>query len=372
MKKILSGFWYRFLRGYEIWGLIVLLVFAQIVLTAFIFDENNIMLSRNDYTYYVGTEDGEIAVNSENYKDYRFESTGVSAYDAWRYNVETISEDAHEKMDKSIFWYDEMSCLYSVLTEIHVFPALLMVIFIPLFFGKLFGDHTVKNLLASGHSKGRIYLASLLFTFILNALMIAIGMIVFTAYCLFYMWKPPVYLPIVLVMLLLEIFMVCTVSSVSIAVLFASEKTTASFAAGFAAVILMFIPISSFLIMNLCENDQQIDDESDAFAEYMAVTDSNHLEYRMDLSEFKLRISYEGKELDIYKESGMSPVERTVSLAVIYSDPFMVFHFGKEIYIEPFIMYRDGLLTVNIISNIFWIMFSSFAGSYVFRKRDII
>ena len=77
-------------------------------------------------------------------------------------------------------------------------------ILIPLFLGRLFSNGTIKNLIACGHSKTQIYLASLIFSFLLNIALIFITLIFFAIICLYFMWMPPVYLPVLLVMLLLD------------------------------------------------------------------------------------------------------------------------------------------------------------------------
>lgn len=351
MKKILAGYFYRLIRGFEIWALLVLLVVASLYITKVEFDVDLITFSEGDY----------------------FSSLDVSPKDAYRCYTERLPDDVFARITNSEC-YDDINTLFILFCGIHNVSAILILIFIPLFFGRLYSDGTIKNLIACGHSKTKIYIASLIMTFLIDLIMLIAGVVTIAVMCRINNWFPPVYLPVVLFMLLVELFVLFTVSALSMAVLFASAKRIVSLIAGFIIGVLVFLPLSSFAVLLLMNNFTEDYLESAAYEEYITIMHEkgpNALEERFLLSEFDIAVSYEGRDLDISAPYNLSPVEKNILIATIYIDPFFIAHFGNSIGVSPYMMARDGLMAVNIACDAFWITLSTSIGLIIFRRREM-
>ena len=212
MRKLLSGYLFRFLKGYEFWILIALYAAASAFLIyTFASSKSFITMTRGNYTLRWG-EHEEIALNKDNIKDYKFESLDVSELSLYRYYVGPVPKEDYDVIYNSVA-LSERDVFWGLIEFLHIVPSVIVLILIPDFFGTMFKDRTIKNLIACGHSKGKIYLSSLVFSFFLNLALIVASIILYALLCLFYMWKPPVYLPVVLVMLLVEVFITFTFSS---------------------------------------------------------------------------------------------------------------------------------------------------------------
>ena len=182
MKKIISGMFFRLFRGIEFWVLIVILL-------AYAFYAGYNLFSGQEYLSLSRTE-----TNISR----RFESSGVSARDVYRMDSEVLPADVYYKIndDVSDAAY-EAEFVFELMGRAQIMPVFLILLFIPFFFGRLFSDGTVKNLISCGHSKAKIYMSALIVTFILDVGMYIINSLIFGFWCLLYGWKPPVYLPVV-------------------------------------------------------------------------------------------------------------------------------------------------------------------------------
>ena len=353
MKKILSGMIYRFLRSMETWILIGFFLFACV------------------YTCYVQIKNPNNGI-SHNVNN-RFESLDVSDVDAYKFNGEALPEDVFYKLDSEDNEVEkEIDLLLGIPDSIITLQVCLIVIFLPVFLGRMFSDGTVKNLIASGHGKGRIYLSSLLFGAVLDIAMMIMSTCIFAVMCMILKWHPPVYLPVILLMFILSMLMTLTVTSVAIAVLFISKKRTVSFIVGVLLVFVLFIfPISapSAIIMGT----QHIDPHSEDIKLLRKLKDEEpyNLEEHFKLSEYNFVYSYHGQEIVFFEDSYLPRPVKNVLLAATYLDPAMILHIDTGFTVTPYIMYRDGLMAINIASNIFWITLTSFCGIIVFRRKEI-
>ncbi|MBR3143210.1 MAG: hypothetical protein IKF09_08715 [Clostridiales bacterium] len=353
MKKILSGMIFRSLRSIESWILIGFFLFACA------------------YISYIQIENPNNGISHDVNK--RFESFSVSAEDAYKLNGEALPEDVFYKLDAEDNEVGhEIDLLFGIPDTILTLQVALIVIYLPVFLGRMFSDGTVKNLIAGGHSKGKIYLSSLIFSAVLDIAMMIISTCIFAVMCLVLKWHPPVYLPIVIVMLLLSLLMSLTVTSVCIAVLFISKKRTAAFIVGFLFVLILFVfPISapSAVIMVT----QHIDPHSEdiKLLRKIKAEEPYNLEEHFKLSEYNFVYSYHGQEIVFFEDSTLPRPVKNALLAAIYLDPAMILHFDSGFTITPYIMYRDGLIAINTAGNILWITLSSFCGIIVFRRKEI-
>ena len=380
MKKIFSGLFFRLIKGYEIWPLITLLIASSFVFEWYLTINQDFLY---DYRYEPGyISEWSLYIGPETVKKARFENCGMSAYDLYRIDSEPVLYGADTGLPLS-YEYDEMIFFCSSVGDMIIAPSVLIILFIPVFFGRLFSDGTLKNYIACGHSKGSIYLASLLFSFALDLFMVLINSLVFAGFCLYYAWKPPVYLPVVLALFASSMMLLFTITSICLAVLFITHSKVFPFIAGAAVeIILIFTTFMILLPINaILESKGIYPVESEEFAEYREICTSEERELyhsvfykKFDLSEFSIDMFHDGKEIKIEYDSSLPPAIRYSLLAAIYMNPAMIHQMTfsyEEFYIPPYVMYRDGLIAINIASNIFWITVVSGVAVMVFRKREI-
>ena len=379
MRKLLSGYLFRFLKGYELWILIALYVAASAFLIyTFASSKSFITMTRGNYTLPWG-DHGEITISKDNIKDYKFESLDVSELSLYRFYVGPVPKEDSDAIGNSVA-VGERDMFWGLIEFLHIVPAVIVLILIPDFFGTMFKDRTIKNLIACGHSKGKIYLSSLVFSFFLNLAIIVASIILYALLCLFYMWKPPVYLPVVLVMLLVEVFITFTFSSISLAFVFISEKRTVAFVASF---LLIWAVIGVYLgkyggsgsdtISKLYYEVNDYENNDAAWQEYIRIlkTEGHYdFEDRFEVFEFREKTYYKGKEFNLTNEGYVDPVQKFARMAVIYMDPIMVQRF-ESFGFEPYTCCRDGLMAIELTNNVFWIFASTAIGLVVFKKREV-
>ena len=379
MRKLLSGYLFRFLKGYEFWILIALYVAASAFLIyTFASSKSFITMTRGNYTLPWG-DHGEITISKDNIKDYKFESLDVSELSLYRFYVGPVPKEDSDAIGNSVA-VGERDMFWGLIEFLHIVPAVIVLILIPDFFGTMFKDRTIKNLIACGHSKGKIYLSSLVFSFLLNLAILFASIILYALLCLFYMWKPPVYLPVVLVMLLVEIFITFTFSSISLAFVFISEKRTVAFVASF---LLIWAVIGVYLgkyggsgsdtISKLYYEVNDYENNDAAWQEYIRIlkTEGHYdFEDRFEVFEFREKTYYKGKEFNLTNEGYVAPVQKFARMTVIYMDPLMVQRF-ESFGFESYTCCRDGLMAIELANNVFWILASTAIGLVVFKKKEV-
>ena len=375
MKKILEGLFYRMLRSIEFWGLVVLLVCSCVYLNVFAFSNefsiHGPVFIVEDWENGIGRD----AVGDE-VKEYQFANTGISSYDAYRYGCEPIPQESYDKLnnDGNNLTRDEIFFLIKEISSLNLIPAILIVLFIPFFFGRMFSDGTIKNLIACGHSKGKIYIASLIFVFVIDMVMFLFNFILLLIMIPANGWKPPLYLPVAGMMFVISLLLLFTVSSISLAVLYASSKMTASFVAGFIIAIMLFFPISFLVFEKVDMSYQLADNEEKILQEYKEIIEEkgpNALTFKYDASMGAMRVFYGTKELMPLGESKMPKWARTTLLTIVYLDPTLCTHMIKHDLVGPYMAYRDGVMAINVATNVFWILTSTAVGAFVFKKREI-
>lgn len=375
MKKIISGYFFRLFRSYEILAVLILFAIASVYVTSMILNyEPNIKLIRTNDGYYVD-KDHSVYVDASNVKQYRYESLNVSAYDVTRCNLEPLPQDVFDKIgsekSNNSAWFESKTVLSEILA-LHVLPSIVTALVIPMLFGRLFSDGSVKNLVACGYSKRKIYLSALFFSFILDVLMILFNLLVFACFCVYYEWKPPVYIPLALTMILVSLLLTFTVSSVVVSVLFASKKRTAALIAGALMLVFVFIPDNFVFGVYQNYNYQPSGDEWEEFdrlVEGYGPDASNFFELKMNITELFVRTYYNGKE--IIPAGNTLPVPaRAALVTACYLDPALTYRYqsgGSE-----YILYRSGILAMNALSGILWIIVAGAAGMRIFNKRELI
>lgn len=380
MKKILAGYFYRLIRGFEIWVLLAVLLLSTAYMNFSGFNRErfiSINLTGEEITEEIRGKDENTYVNigPDEIDQYRFAGLGVSAYDVYRMEGEVLPKAERDilcRRDKVCFASEEANFIINSVKDSCIMPIILIVLFITLFFGRLFSDGVIKNLIASGLNKRTIYLSSLLFTSILNLVMLAVSIGVVALFCLIYKWHPPVYLPMLLFIVLIDFLMALTVSSLVLAVLFASRKKTAAVITGFVVVFSMFfIPFTPAILILEANADGYYEEENERYKEVrdeLSVYGMHILEAKFDLLAYSERLYYkDGMEYFPFKVNLPVPVQRGLAIW-IYSDHALLRRTGWRDY--P--LYRDGVYAINASCNVFWSVLFNAAGFMIFKKRELI
>ena len=389
MRKILSGFYFRLLKGYEIWALIALLLFAGLYIDRSFLDTYGFLflVRGKDCVVSEGNEFDSITYDlyADSIKDYRFESQGISALDLYRYKTEALSEEVSNVITGNNSAYSELTVFAFMIVSSISLPMVLMMIFIPVFFGRMFSDGTLKNYLTGGYTKGKLYLSSMVFTFCIDLFLVFVNLLIFALWCIYYEWKPPFYLPVVLALLLSSVLLFFTVTTLCLALLFISRKQTVALIVGLlvSAFCLATMPIATPYSKML---DSQNLNESGA-KEFHDILDSKqsyaYFDQRFDHSEFQVRTCYQGRDLNISEKSNLNPVTKNTLLVSIYMNPLLIYdltemglmtgvvYAATNLEITPYMMYRDGLIAINIAGSIFWISLMSCWVLLATRKREV-
>ena len=376
MKKILSGMLYSLFRGYEIWALIILVIIAG---TYFDFRQlrnlTSIAVGTFGESIDLSTDLEPLIITPENIDQYRFKESGLSASDVYRFRVDPLPQDVYEEIKNSLVYgsYEEMQAVFDVLNSLHVTPAVLMIIFIPVFFGRMFSQGTIKNLLTCGYSRGMIYLSALILTVFVDFAMFLLRFLGFILLCICLQWQPPVFLPVLVPALLLSLLVLLTTTSITLAVLFISNKKTLTFIVGFLLAFSFYISISRVVYgvrMNYVAELDVGNVDTKMLVKTIQEQGQGVLEERFNYSSFMSDMYYKDKVLVSSGVSDEVPaLVDLASLVILYSDPNVIQSLGDSF--PPYLVTRDGLIYVSMGVNVIWIILSNVLGVFVFRKREI-
>ena len=378
MKKIITGMIYNLFRSYEIWALLIL-----VVLTSALFDFSNLRdldivnagVFGETITYNEDDPELEtVMITPDNVSQYTFKDSGISAFDVYRLRVEPISKDTYKKILQDMFSlpHEEMWTIYKAMLQLEILPAILIAIFIPVFFGRLFSDGTIKNYLTCGFGKAKIYLSAFVLTLLIDAAVFLIRFLMFVLMCCILRWQPPIYLPVLIPSAALSLLTLFMVTSVCLAALFISTKKTIAFIVGFLMAFSFNISVSK-VAMALFWNYGYVTNESAELKEYQEIIKEqgrNALSEKFNYEAFSSDFYYDGKIVISYGIAEEIPVTvKNALLAAIYADPVMIQ--SVEYSFEPYLLARDGVMYLSMGVNVFWTILATGIGVFVFRKREI-
>lgn len=376
MKKILSGMLYRLVRGFEIWALLALFIIVSGYFTYVEITSINYVAVKNGTTstFYFDLED--TVITKENADQFCYKNSGISAYDLYRCRTEKIPQDKFDKIYEEMCYepVSEVDTIFDLVLKSYLVPSVLMVIFIPIFFGRMFSDGTIKNMVSSGFSKSKIYLASLLLTFAIDIILNVVRLLLIVVLCLILQWQPPIYLPVLIPAFVISILLSFTITSVSIGALFAGGKKTLAFILGFVMIATRFFS-SSLLAAGLLWEAQvaSVSEMSEETRALLKAGGPNSLERKIDLSQFVEKYYVNGQQITyMFAEENSYPrAVITTLLAVIYSDPYLIDAADEYMGFYPYQMARDGLMTINIAANVFWTVLFNGAAIFILNKREL-
>ena len=371
---------FRLVRGYEIWALLALFLFA----VPYLAYENVMTLNYlsakfiPNYTYSYDFDGVETVIYKDNAEQFCFKNSGLSAFDLYRSSDEKITQDKYDKHvnEQHHNPYYEMETLYEQILESFFIPAILMVIFIPIFFGRMFSDGTIKNLVACGYSKGKIYFTAMILTAALDLTMILLSLLAEVVICICLQWQPPVYLPVLISAAVISSLILMMITSVSLAAMFAGGKKTLAFVAGFIIVAARFVPVSVFSsgLIWYQQSVMSANEISEDTKKLLKEVGRNGLERKLDLTEFIDRYYVNGEEIQYMwkSENSLHPAVCKTLITISYLDPYLIdanSHIGYGF--SPYLICRDGLMAINIASNVFWIVVINGLGILIVNKREL-
>ena len=376
MKKILAGMLYRLFKGFEIWALLALLILISGYFTFVEILTIHYVAVKHDLTNTVYFELEDTVITKDNADQFCYKGSGIKAYDLYRYGIEKIPQDEFDKIHEDMDGEPvaEADTIFRLVLRSYLVPSVLMAIFIPVFFGRMFSDGTIKNLVASGFSKGRIYLASLLLTFAIDIILILFSLLIIAAQCLIMQWLPPVYIPVLLLALVVSVLLSFTVTSVSVGALFAGGKKTVAFILGFVMIATRFFSVSCLAAgLIWSQQAQSFYDMSPETKELLKESGPNSLERKIDLSQFIETYYVNGKQITYLfaDKNGYPPAVVKTLLVFIYCDPYLIDSSDAYMGFEPYQMARDGLMTINIAANVFWTVIFNGAAMFILNKREL-
>ena len=369
MKKIISGYFYRLIKGFEIWIVIGLFLISTVYFLT--------QLTRSPW---INCKDDYVirslntTIKKEDIRDHCYANLNISVRDLYRCYCEPVPEETYEIIqDMRNFAYHECYTFMTLTGYLTVIPTIIVLLIIPEFFGKLFSDSTIKNLVSCGHSKRAVFISTLLFCFALEMIMVFAEIIEFAIFCIIYQWYPPIYLPVLLMWLVNRLAVMITLTSAVLAVFFISRMKTVTFIAGFLLIVCLFVNLSQPAIQALHDSYFQDNEDLVSFEEYIQISEStgpNKFEHDIDFSNYNERIYYEGEECFPLGDSSLSPAQRALLLTTIYLDPSLLSAIENPRF-RYYLEYRDGLMAINIAANFFWTTLISAAGILVFKKKEI-
>ena len=376
MKKILAGMLFRLVRGFEIWALLALFIIVSGYFAFVEISTLHYVEAKNDLTSsFVFDTEGTV-ITKENADQYCYKNSGIKAYDLYRYRVEKLPQDVFDKIrdDMGAEPASEVDKIFTLVLRSYLVSSVLMVIFIPLFFGRLFSDGTIKNMVSSGFSKGLIYMSSLLLTFAINILLSLIRILLVAVLCFCFQWQPPVYLPVLLLAFVVSLLMSFTITSASVGALFAGGKKTIAFVLGFVMIATRFFS-SSLVAAGLLWSAQttSINEMSTETKELLKENGPNSLERKIDLSQFIETYYVNGQQITYLfaEKNTLPPAVIKTLLVFIYIDPYLIDSADEYMGFYPYQMARDGLMTVNIAINVFWTVLFNGAAIFILNKREL-
>lgn len=376
MKKILSGMLFRLVRGYEIWALLALFILISGYFTFVEIATLDYVAVKTGYTntFYLDLDDS--VITKDNAEQFCYKNSGVSAYNLYRYRIEKIPQDDFDKIytDMKSEPVYEVRTIFRLVFRSYLVASVLMVIFIPIFFGRLFSDGTIKNLVSGGYSKRLIYLSSLLLAFAIDLVLNVASLVIIAVLCLILQWLPPIYLPVLLPAFLLSVLLSFTITSVSIGSLFAGGKKTLTFILGFIMIATRFFS-GSFLATGLLWSGQALNysEVNEETFEKIKANGPNSFEMKLDLSQFIEKYYVNGERV-IYLFADESSYPKSVVnllLAVIYTDPYLIDSTIEYIGYDPYLMARDGIMAINFAANAFWTVLFNGAAIFELNKREL-
>lgn len=347
MKKILSGYFFRAVKSVELWVCLVLIFFISF--------------------FTIGTP--SIGFQETLREDYQLTDTVEVTYE----KAESFRNELDHVLDSKISTLidDVEACLF--------FPAFIIPVFTVLFTGRMFTAGAIRNLIASGHSKTKVYLSSLIFSASVAALFNVLSLLSLSAALVIHRWKIPVFFPMlgayVMYMFLLDLIFL----SVALSILFVSQRPVVSLIALAGVIGILFTGSSMLSIYALMIPERYVSGAKvQAYKEEHPESDPK-MDWTFDIKNFQDEYTFTDHGEPIDSEPFLGPkapnhvdgTTRKVLVVSAYANPATGALMTLVQIMSRYKMWKEGLYTFLCVINFSWVVVINAAGLIVFRRKEL-
>lgn len=347
MKKILSGYFFRAVKTVELWFFVLMVIALPIMGIG--------TPSMNDEQTYT--------------KSYTLTMTMEETYEQAERFRSDIDPDIKDKIQELII---------DVSTTL-VISAIALPLFTVLFTGRMFTGGAIRNLVASGHSKSRVYLSALIFGTLIAAVFDILSLLSMSATMLIHHWKIPVFFPFlcsyVLYIFVVEMILV----SIVVSILFISKKPVISLIAVAGVILLLFTGSAGYTMYALIVPERPL--TYALVKEYQNEHPDSDIQmnWEFDIKNFEDKFTFtdHGEQLDTELFLGpkdpnhISGTTRKILIFGLYSNPACGFLMTLFQLASRYTMWKSGLYTFFCVTNFLWVVVINAAGYTLFRRQEL-
>ncbi len=317
----------------------------------------------------------------------------TSKYDA-NVTVEYEKEDAfnvarhyfatdtyvHNIPGKDILYRDSLNNLYTIDTITAIAGIILLIIHLLydlVFFGEMYSKGAIRNMIAAGADKRKVFLSSLLFNAILLFVFSLISILAIAVYAMVNGLYPIIYFPSLAVLLLAEFLVGTVVSSIAVLVIFLVQRPLKSL-----LVMIVLAVVYGMLgstMMDTAAFDSKYELNNTSYQAFFSKVKDNDLgfEWYFPVSGFNL---YSVRKADgtlysdfmtdkpnpEYRGDGKVTLARIMWRMNICTLPMEMMVWGQ------YPVYRDGVLYRYIAVSAVYLIILTAGGCVVVKRRNII
>lgn len=258
----------------------------------------------------------------------------------------------------------------TVIIEYTVLLIIICASYTSIFCGQFFDEGTVRNMLATGHSKTSVYMSAFIMNVISSAIFFVVTFSLIGIYILIFGGKPLIWWPYVLIMIGVMYLLTLVITSLVLFLIFTTRKIhIAIIGALLITVILAMAP-------GLALSDQEAMDylfNVDFFSmeDYMTSKADGISVYFDDIN-YKEKFVKGGKVINGDKTINDLPLASRGKIYIAKCSPLSAFAEYNLYEMNPYTM-TEGLSSARYTAvSVIWITASTLAGVLLFRKKDII
>jgi len=363
MKRIISGFAFRAIRTPILWILVAVTIWAVIANT----------FSRSTSYEYV---EGE---GSYTFRNAVAEDPEITAEYAYKIIDDPSAFDKDSTETKKILSISQEINEYTYLHMVVVIlPDIAVVLFVTFFFGRLFSDGTVRNLVASGHSKRYVFLASSIFSAFISLFFQIISLTTLAVSLRIFEWQPPIWMPLDLTMDLTYCLLTILIASLILLLLFSTGKQILSLVVGVILFLTVFTGSSGVTIAMLTIKERDLNFQK--ISEYREDNPDKKIDVDYNMDYITLRGSYtltvDGEQIDAepfyreYNKGYVSGNNRRFMLTLLNINPITI-HYYELSGLSLYELYSNGRYAFAAGVDIAWIVLFTGAGTIIFNKKEL-
>ena len=374
MSRILRSMTYRLLHNKVFWLIMILLVIAEIGVYFYGGTDNlNSKLFTNHHTFRIHDEEEEI--DEKVYVEYEKEDPLI----VYKYTQNIMMGD-YPFVPGQAFKY-EPSTANAATVSILLGCVLLVIlaadgIFVIVFFGELFSDDAIRNMVAIKTKKEKIFLSAMLINAVICIAMFIIVFGVLALCALFAGHYPIIYVPAFVSCVLVGLLVIIAVSSMFIFVLFIVQNPLLTFIFSALLVVLSVMNFLLGFVGPAFATKYEMDEEQMQNFFKGGYKIEGEGEWYLPVDKFQLgRVYYpeEDRTIDFmtdelneyYPGDKVMMVIHTIYRVDLIHYPFEIMMF----FIYP--VYRDGLVIRYAVVSSCYLVLLLTGGCYLIRKRNV-